>query len=82
MLLFCFKTSHSEWPHKRCDAAWEKKNEEQSKCASCIETLAELSTSFELSAKDAFFWGEQVKRGNRSLFAISIYLGGVSMTLL
>lgn len=59
-----------------------KKNEEQSKCASCIETLAELSTSFELSAKDASFWGEQVKRGNRSLFAISIYLGGVSMTLL
>lgn len=81
-MLFCFKTSHSEWPHERCDAAWEKKNEEQSKCAGCIETLAELSTSFELSAKDAFFWGEQVKRGNRSLFAISIYLGGVSMTLL
>lgn len=56
---------------------------------------AELSASFELSAKDAaFVWGcgEQVKRapgdrgqesdGSRSLFAISICLGGVSMTLL
>lgn len=25
LVLFCFKASHFEWPHKRCDAALRKK---------------------------------------------------------
>lgn len=83
LLTFCFQASQSEWPLKKMRCSFEKSRG------------AELSTSFELSTKDAAFFcwcGEQDKRGpgnggresdgNCSLFAISICLGGVSMTLL